>query len=74
MSPEVILPRWGLEVTHDIVDKHIPLRQLADSLDQMQEAFAKDEVPTDPHLGISVQMAQEASSAFPPSTSLHCRF
>jgi len=64
----------GLEVTRYTIDEHVPLLQSADSLDQMLEAFAKGKVPMDQHVEISVQMAQEVSSAFPSSTSLHYHF
>jgi hypothetical protein len=40
----------------------------------MLEVFAIDEVPMDQHLEISVQMAQEVSSASPSSISLPSHF
>lgn len=57
-----------------MIDKHIPLRQLVDPLDQMLKAFAEGEVLMDQHSEISVQMAQEVSSAFASGTSLHYHF
>lgn len=73
-SLEGVLHRWGFDVPHDNIDKHIPVRQLVDPLDQRLGASAKGEVPMDQHLRICVQMAQEVSSAFPTSTSLHYHF
>jgi hypothetical protein len=61
-------------IFHSILGKQIPLELSDDPLDQMLEAFAIDEVPMDQHLEISVQMAQEVSSAFPSSTSLPSHF
>jgi len=67
-----ILLKWG--TIYGIINKQIPLEQLVDPLDQMLKAFAVDEVPMDLHSEISVQMAQEISSAFPSSTSSPCHF